>query len=131
MPTNHHCYVCASNSLLMSRTLYRVFKKRFRKVLIGSFFMPWIYLLTLRIVLSIILNRKDMRNKNLIFINYKAFGHSVLDSFSVYEFYRQECLIISIGEAHERNATLSRIIPQGCLSHIIIPSWHREFQFSF
>ena len=130
MPTSHHCYVFASNSLLMSRTLYRVFKKRFRKVLIGSFFMPWIYLLTLRIVLSIILNRKDIRNKNLIFINYKAFGHSVLDSFSVYEFYRQECLIISIGEAHERNATLSRIIPQGCLSHIIIPSWHREFQFS-
>ena len=72
--------------------------------------------------------RKMLNSKELIFINYKAFGHSVSDSFSVYEFYREHCLILSIGEEHERNVTLSRVIPQNCLSHTIIPSWHRKFK---
>jgi len=65
--------------------------------------------------------------KKIIFINYRAFGHSILDSFGVYDFYGNECMIVSIGERFERNITLNWVIPSGSLFQFFLPSWYRHF----
>lgn len=61
-------------------------------------------------------------------MNYKAFGHSIFDSYCVYESYGHDCFIISIGEVFERNSSLNRIIPASVLHEITLSSWHRKFK---
>ena len=81
------------------------------------------FLLAVRTVFKVAFSE----SKTIIFINYRAFGHSVLDSYGVYDFYGKTCLIVSIGERFERNTTLNWIIPPGSLFQFYLPSWHRRF----
>lgn len=70
----------------------------------------------------------NIKTKKFLFINHKSFGHSILDSFAIYEYYKNDCFILSLGEASERNSSLNWIIPPENLAQITLPSWHKRFR---
>lgn len=90
-------------------------------------FHSYIYIISLFITFSAIASVRKL-DKRLLFINYRAFGHSIIDSFGVYDFYGQKSFILSLGERFERNVSLYWIIPSECLKQFLLPSWHRLFK---
>ena len=82
-----------------------------------------------KVLIKVLFMRNLLNSKELIFINYRSFGHSVIDSYSVFDFYGHAALTISLGEDFERNSSLNWIIPSNCLIQRIIPSWHRKIEF--
>lgn len=95
------------------------------------YFFSRVYASTIafKVVIKILPMRKLLNNKEIIFINYRSFGHSIIDSYSVYDFYGNTAFTISVGEHFERNSCLNWIIPSNCLFQRIIPSWHRRIDF--
>ena len=89
-------------------------------------FVLYVSITSLVFFLRTLKKLRGIRKKRIVFVNYRAFGHSILDSFAVYDYYREDCLIISIGEEFERNSCLLWIIPSESLYHLILPSWHRK-----
>lgn len=98
-------------------------KDRFVRIL----FFALVLLISLWLVVRTIFKVAFSESKRTIFINYRAFGHSILDSYAVYDFYGKSCLIVSIGERFERNITLNWVIPSESLFQFYLPSWHRRF----
>ena len=103
--------------------IHAVIKALFFKLV----FLPYAKFIAFKFFLKLILNRSLFVGKEIIFINYRSFGHSVFDSYCVYTCYGKDCLILSLGEDFERNLTLSRIIPKSSLLDITLSSWHRKF----
>jgi hypothetical protein len=64
---------------------------------------------------------KAMRKYEEIFVNYRAFGHSINDTNAFLISKEKLRLCISVGNARERNPYFRSIIPEGRLIQIILP----------
>lgn len=99
-----------------------------RTLFFKCIYVPYVHLLLLKCALTCLSKRSVFKGKKLIFVNFRAFGHSIFDSYCVYESYGTDCLILSIGEVFERNSSLNRLIPANILQNITLASWHRNFK---
>lgn len=100
-----------------------------RTLFFKCIYVPYVNWLLLKCALACLSKRSVLKGKKLIFVNFRAFGHSIFDSYCVYEVYGNDCLILSIGEVFERNSLLNRLIPTNVLQNITLTSWHRNFKF--
>jgi hypothetical protein len=60
-----------------------------------------------------------------IFVNYRAYGHSISETRAYLSYGHSHKLCISLGEVHERNTNIEWLFPSGLLYHLILPSVHR------
>ena len=79
---------------------------------------------TLAILISskiLILNFTRIRKSEEVFINYRAFGHSISDTNAFLTFKEKNRLCISVGDITERNPYFASIVPRERLIQIILP----------
>ncbi len=79
---------------------------------------------TLAILISskiLILNFTRIRKSEEVFINYRAFGHSISDTNAFLTFKEKNRLCISVGDITERNPYFESILPRERLIQVILP----------
>jgi hypothetical protein len=84
--------------------------------------------LKLHLYLIILSNLKKFKKIKIIFVNDKAFGHSVHDSSLVFQALKNEVLILSVGDKKERNKYLKFYFLPYCMIDFKIPSFYKNYK---
>ena len=93
----------------------------FAKNLIILLVKFYLYLIILR-------NLKKFKKIKIIFVNDKAFGHSVHDSSLVFQAFQNEVLILSVGDKMERNKYLKFYFLPFCMIDFKLPSFYKKYK---
>ena len=74
--------------------------------------------------LLIVTNLKTFRSASRIFINFYAFGHSILDTCNFFSAYGSDSVCISVGNYYERNWQFKKLLSSNKLIHFPLPRYN-------